>query len=137
MKTMKTSAEALDSRPRNYPAEFADLIDRIWPTYVGQMDPDDEPRATDQPLPFYSNIHDSPSAPNSMERDFGRLLQWLLDSSAGSFSDWHCDAAGGLTIVRILSGQKLWIIETVGESEDEHPAARHIDVLLLSAGDIL
>jgi hypothetical protein len=136
MTEVKNSADALKVRLSE---SRRNAIDRIWPKYVGQMHPDQPMPARAQPLPFYSNSS-RPATAKSMEEDWGRLLQWLLDSTTGSFSDWHCDAAGGLTIVRILSGQKLWIIETVGEGtdeNDEHPAEKCVDVLLLSAGDIL
>lgn len=60
----------------------------------------------------------------------------LLNSTTGAFSDWHCDAAGALSLVRILTGQKLWVIETK-RRDDQHPAARNINALLLGPGDVL
>ncbi|KAL5522322.1 hypothetical protein ACEPAF_2179 [Sanghuangporus sanghuang] len=70
--------------------------------------------------------------------------RWFLASGAAGWSDWHCDAAGMCTFVKINTGMKLWALS---HDENIHPGTwtedrttlkmENVDIIILRPGDIL
>ncbi|KAL5514912.1 hypothetical protein ACEPAG_2228 [Sanghuangporus baumii] len=70
--------------------------------------------------------------------------RWFLASGAAGWSDWHSDAGGMCTFVKINTGTKLWAIS---HEEDIYPGTwtedrgrlkmENVDLIILRPGDIL
>ena len=77
--------------------------------------------------------------------DKGKLHKnWMLASSMSSFSRPHIDTSGYATVVHIISGSKLWLLQCTSGQTDSIPSSDEWDLKAtkwcaahLLAGDIL
>lgn len=70
--------------------------------------------------------------------------RWFLVAAAAAWSDWHIDAAGFCTFIKMKKGLKIWVISHL---EGEHPGSwsedrnklmkDKVDVIILGEGDLL
>lgn len=70
--------------------------------------------------------------------------RWFLASGAAGWSDWHSDAAGLSTFIKVVTGTRLWAIS---HDDDIYPGTwtedrlllrkSNVDVIILRQGDVL
>lgn len=70
--------------------------------------------------------------------------RWFLASGAAAWSDWHSDAAGLCTFIKVVTGTRLW---AVSHDDDIYPGTwtedrlrlvkGTVDVIILRQGDVL